>query len=300
MEISCGDRFPTGFARAREAPPKARRGAPVARRMKRFVRALAFLPLATALGAALGLLVALVAAVLSATPLRLTVHPLAPFAVAPLPALLGAWIDWARLWRPTPRARRLSFALLALTGVAAVQTAFVASDLGPRALWLAPAVPLAAALVVVSATRVLLFLGRRGVRVFGFELACGTVRAEELDRVVVDTGDGVLEVPRDASADLGARRDFDLSVGSTVALLGRTRDEAPPAGPFRTERRARAGMVLGVAGSPRDLQVAVRRRARAWLAYLLLLALGATAFAAAASYQPAADCATGCALSKWQ
>ncbi|MEZ4335084.1 MAG: hypothetical protein R3B82_00460 [Sandaracinaceae bacterium] len=263
--------------------------------MKRLARALTLLPLATALGAALGLLVALVAAVLSATPLRLTVHPLAPFAIAPLPALLGAWIDWARLWKPTRRARRFSFALLALAGLGAVEATWIAADAGPSAVAIAAAVPLFGALVVFGVSRALLFLGRRGVSVFGFELACGTVRAEETHRIVIDTGAGVLEVARDASADLGAQRTFDLSVGSTIALLGRTRDEVPKAGPFRTERRARASAVLGVAGSPRDLGVTVRRRARAWLAYMFLLALGATAFAATASYQPE-PCGSGCSV----
>ena len=86
-----------------------------------------------------------------------------------------------------------------------------------------------------------------------------------------------------------------VAVGSTIALLGRTRDEVPKAGPFRTERRARASAVLGVAGSPRDLGVTVRRRARAWLAYMFLLALGATAFAATASYQPE-PCGSGCSV----
>ncbi len=257
--------------------------------MTRLARALLTLPLATALGAALGLLVALVAAVLSATPLRLTVLPLAPFAFAPLPALFGAWMDWARLYRPTPRTRAWSFALLALTGIGALEAAWIAIEDGAFP-WLAPAVPIGAALVVFATAQVILQLSRRGVRMLGFELACGTIRAEERDRLVLDTGAAALEVDRDASADLGPARTFDLSVGSTLAVLGRLTDAAPSAGPFRTEARARASTVLGVAASPRDLSVAVRRRARAWVAYLLVLAIGATAFAATASHQPASEC----------
>ena len=94
------------------------------------------------------------------------------------------------------------------------------------------------------------------VSVFGFELACGTVRAEETDRIVIDTGDGVLEVDRDASADLGARRRTTVRVEDaaphevlrplrlehqleTVALLpgshlhraARRREETVPPGP---------------------------------------------------------------------
>ncbi|MCB9598248.1 MAG: hypothetical protein H6719_36380 [Sandaracinaceae bacterium] len=265
--------------------------------MKRLARVLTQLPLATALGAGLGLLVALVAAVLSATPLRLTVHPLAPFALAPLPALLGAWIDWARLWRPSPRTRFWSFALLALSGLGAVEASVWASDVGSMGLLLAPAVPVGAALVVGFGAWAMLFLGRRGVRVAGFELACGTIRKDEVERLVVDTGDGALEVSRALSADLGSRREIDLSTGATIALLARVRDALPSVGPFRTERRAEARTVLAVAGSPRDLSRTVRRRARAWVGYLLLLALGASAFAATAAYQPQTACtARGCLM----
>ena len=104
---------------SREAP-KREPGRAVRGGMK---RALTSLPLATLIGCALGALFALVVAALSLGPLEESRHPLALFALAPLPGLLGAWLDWARLWRPSGRTRFWSLTLLLLTMAAALEDA---------------------------------------------------------------------------------------------------------------------------------------------------------------------------------
>jgi len=264
--------------------------------MKRFVRLLTQLPLATTGGAFLGVLIALVGAVLSTMPLQETTHPLAIFAIAPLPAALGVWIDWARLWRPSPRTRFWSFAVLLITGIAAVEVAFSAT--GVDAALAASAFPFVAGVVVLLGSHGLVFLTRRGIGLAGFDLACGTVRRDESERIVVQTPKGVLEVARSATQDLGSNRSIDLSVGSNIAVLARIQESVAGADPFRTERRTQARTVLGVSSSPSNLARTVRARARAWTLYLLLLAAAGSAFAAAASYQPERDCQVRSFLTK--
>lgn len=262
--------------------------------MLRFVRVLWQLPLATLAGAAVGLLAALIAAVLSVSPLRATSHPLLAFALSPLPAVAGAWLDWARLYRPSPRTRFWSLALFGLSLLAAIEAALYFSDGASVALALAPALPLGAALVVYLGTRTLLLLSSRGRGLLGFELALGTIRRDEAERILLDTPDGVVELDRRSASELGPNRALDLSTGAPLCVLGRLRDVVKKGDPFRTERRSAAHAVLGIASSPRDLRVSTRARARAWVSYLLLLALGSAAFAAAAGYDPGGGSNDGC------
>ncbi|MBX3269823.1 MAG: hypothetical protein KF729_06160 [Sandaracinaceae bacterium] len=76
-------------------------------------------------------------------------------------------------------------------------------------------------------------------------------------------------------------------------LLARVEPAGPAAGPFRTEPRARARHVLAVAASPRALATRLRAQTRAWLAYVLALALGAGALVLAASYDASPDHSVG-------
>ena len=258
--------------------------------MKRFLALLWQLPLATLAGAGLGVLAALIAVLLSLGPLEGASHPLALFALAPMPAVLGAWLDWARLWRPSPRTRFWSGATLGLTGLACVDA--IASNVmgGPTVgLLLAPAVPLAFALLVTVGTRVLLGLARFSTPRLGVALVRGVVRRDELERLVIETrADGradVIELDR-RHPELGPRRSVDLSIGAPVTMLARIREKVRDGDPFRTERRSEATLVLGVASSREALRRAWRARARAWCVYLVTLAIAGAAVTAAACYSP--------------
>ena len=256
------------------------------------------LPLATLAGVALGVLGALIAAVLSVLPVRQASHPLLPFALALAPALLGVWIDWARLWRPSRRTRFWSAALLVLTAVATADAALLASSV-TGSLLLAPLLPLGFAAIVQLGACLVLAVARRGRSVLGFTQVAGTVRRDETDRVVLDTPDGVVELDRRVP-DLGPDRAVDLSIAAPLTVLARL-SERGAGDPFRAERRHAAVAVLGVAPSSTGLAAIVRRRARAWTLYLLLLAALSAALAPAAAYSPAeAGCSTrrGCDLSR--
>lgn len=255
------------------------------------------LPLFTGLGSFLGVSIAL-GAVLFARSCGADAHPLFGFALAPLPAVAGMWLDWSRLYRPTRRTRFWSFAFLFLATFAGIEAALVTMEIGPRALALAPAVPLAGALLVFAGSRALLFLSRRGRSLGGYGVICGSVRRDESERVLVDAAEGLVELGRAQSEELGERRTVDLSIGAPIAVLANLRTQVAPADPFRTEGRSRVGNILAVASSPSRLREVLRARARAWIAYLLVLAVGATALAGAMSYEgeadPSAPCARGC------
>lgn len=254
--------------------------------MRRFFALMSQLPLATLAGAALGVFTALLAVLLSLGPLEGSSYPLAPFALAPLPAVLGAWLDWARLWRPSRRTRFWSAAALALSGLACLD-AYASQVAGGSAIGLlvAPAVPLSFALVVVLGARAALGLTRSGRTTLGVALVDGVVRRDEIDRVVVDTRTTTVEIDR-RHPELGSQRSVDLSIGAPLTLLARLRDTVGDGDPFRSERRSEATLVLGVASSPEALRAVWQTRARAWTAYLVGLAIAAAALTAAASYSP--------------
>lgn len=242
-------------------------------------RALATLPLATLSGCAAGALFALIAAALSFGPLEDARHPLGLFALAPLPAIAGAWLDWARLWRPSGRTRFWSAALLALTFAASVET----FALSGSALW-AAAIPLGALAVVATGAALL----TRAPALFGLRLIHGRVRRDEEERVILESEGGALSLDR-RDPELGAQQTVDVSVGAPLATLARVVPEVGDGCPFRTERRARASALVAVAPDVAGLRLTVRRRARAWATFLVLLAVGATALTAAAAHRPTVD-----------
>jgi hypothetical protein len=245
-------------------------------------------PRATLVGVGSGALAALIVAARGLFAEAEAARPLAPFVLCLLPAVVGLWIDWARLWRPSARSRFWSGALLGLTALATAEAAALAG--GDRAwLALAPLVPLGAAGIVLSGARALLALTRRGSSLFGFGVVRGTVRRDERDRVLLETRGGVVTLDRRAPA-LGPDRTVDLSIGAPLAVIARLREHAPAADPYRSERRLAARAVLGVAPDVSGLAAAVRRRARAWALYLAVLAAGASAAAAALAHAPAPPC----------
>ena len=242
-------------------------------------RALTSLPLATLIGCALGALFALVVAALSLGPLEESRHPLALFALAPLPGLLGAWLDWARLWRPSGRTRFWSLTLLLLTMAAALEAWLLSGD----PLW-AAALPLGA----LTAVCIGVVLLTRAPALFGLRLIQGRVRRDEEDQVILESEGGVITLDR-RDPELGATQTVDVSIGAPLATLGRVKPVAPDGCPFRSERRAHASALVAVAPDLPSLRGVLRRRARAWATFLCALAVGATALVAAARYSPPAE-----------
>jgi hypothetical protein len=227
-------------------------------------------PLATLMGVGLGLSGALMAAVVTLDPLEPHARPLLPFALAVLPALLGLWFDWARLWKPSPRTRFWSAALGVMTALAAFDVALVAEH-ATTAFFGAALLPVGLAIGAQLGARAALAVTGRGRRWLGFDRLGGAVRRDELDRVVLDTPEGVVELDRRVP-ELGPHRSVDLSVGAPLTVLARTR-ALGTRDPYRAERRWQATSVLGVAASSTELTAVVRRRARAWTIYLVVLGL---------------------------
>jgi hypothetical protein len=202
-------------------------------------------------------------------------RPLLPFVFVVAPVLAGVWVDWNRLWQPTRAVSRASLALWIVGPVAAITCGLffdVASAIGVALALFAvaavlPAMPMA--------------LGRLGWRPWS-----GVVREDGAHRLLLDTADGVLELER--GSELGERREVSLAVGSCVSVLARAA-EASSADPYRRERRAGVRHVLGAAASPFALHAAMRKRARAWTAYLGALALLCAALGGAAAYTRAPD-----------
>ena len=240
-------------------------------------------PAATGAGVMMGTLIALIGAALSFGPLEDAAHPLLAYALAPVPALAGVWIDWARLWRPSPRVRLYSGGALLASGALAVDVGLAAA--AHRDLSFALTAPLAlfgVAAAVLAGARVLSWVAERG-GALGWRVLAGQVRRDERDRVVVDTPEGALELDR-RSAELGAQQRIALEVGSPVAVLARGHVAVPDRDPFRTERRVVARRVFAVAESRDALAARVRGRAGAWALYLALLAVAAGAMAATGAY----------------
>ncbi len=255
------------------------------------------LPLATGVGAILSTLAALVCAVVAYVTSSRGLEPsVAGFALAPLPTVLGLWLDWARLYRPTRRTRRWSFAFLVLAVFGGLEAGFVADRAGASGLLLGAAVPLACATLAVLGGGLLIALSRRGRGVLGFGVVCGAIRREESDRILLDSDEGLVELRRGDSDELGSRRLVDLSNGAPLAVLARLAPIVPGADPFRTQARALARPILGVAASPSLLRATLSARARAWTAYLLALAIGGAALGWGVSDLGAQDapCTVGC------
>lgn len=259
------------------------------------------LPLATLLGAAAGVLIALVASVVAY--LSSEQEPsLVGFGLAPIPAAYGLWIDWARLYKPTRRTRFWSFAFLFLATFAGIEAGLVAREVGPGGLALGPAIPAVAAVVIGLGAQLLLFVSRRGREMFGFGVVCGEVRRDESDRILLDAPEGLVDIGRRESEELGSRRLVDVATGAPLAVLARLRTSVENADPFRTEGRKQATPVLAVDSSPSRLRQSIERRARAWFGYLFVLALGASALGATMSRGgdvQDAPCARGCLVKSW-
>lgn len=258
------------------------------------------LPLATLIGSFVGVLIALVAAVVAY--LSTEQEPsLVGFAIAPIPAAYGLWIDWARLYKPTRRTRFWSLAFLFLATFAGVEAGVVSAEVGTGGLFLAPALPAAAAVVIALGAQLLLFVSRRGREVFGFGVICGAVRRDESDRILLDAPEGLVDIGRRESEELGSRRLVDVSTGAPLAVLARLRTSVKKADPFRTEGRKQATPVLAVDSSPTRLRQSIKSRARAWFVYLFVLALGASALGATMSRggQLEEPPARGCLLKYW-
>jgi hypothetical protein len=237
-------------------------------------------PLATLLGVSIGAIAALVEAARHG-------DGLVVLALTMLPAILGAWIDWARLARPSLRARIASVALFALTVLAAIVAAVHTST----AVLIAPLPLLAMAALVWLASLALRGAALHGGALLGLTRVAGTVRQDEEDRVVLDAHDGVVELDRRAP-ELGEAPTVDVSIGASLTLLARQR-ALVHASPYRAERRWRATQVVAVGASSVELAEAVQRTARGWIAYLLALAL----LAALAAYAVAWTCVpSACAL----
>lgn len=201
---------------------------------------------------------------------------MAPFAGCALPAIVGLWIDWARLYPTTRRAIATSGALLALTLLASAAGLFITE---PAALAIAPAGLLALAIATLAGARVLDWLATRGRS--AWDVVTGVVRKEERDRFVLVTGDGeIAELDRGA-LDLGGLRTLEIAVGGPLAVLARVGKEA--GAPYRTEPRL---CVTSIAAAGEDIRAVRRRlfaRARSWALYALALALLASAASAALS-----------------
>ena len=259
------------------------------------------LPLATLIGAFVGVLIALVAAVVAY--LSSEQEPsLLGFAIAPIPAAYGLWLDWARLYKPTRRTRFWSLAFLFLATFAGIEAGVVSAEVGPGGLLLGPAVPAVAAVVIAFGARLLLFVSRRGREMFGFGVVCGAVRRDESDRILLDAPEGLVEIGRSESEELGSRRLVDVSTGAPLAVLARLRTAVKKADPFRTEGRKQATPVLAVESSPSRLRASITGRARAWFVYLFVLALGATALGATMSRGgqiTEEPCSRGCLIKYW-
>ncbi|MFK7986565.1 MAG: hypothetical protein AB8I08_11125 [Sandaracinaceae bacterium] len=244
------------------------------------LRRIAELPLLTLLGVAIGGLLAIIGAALSFGSLGQLPRPLMPLAFSPLPAMVGAWLDWARLWNPTRKVLVSSAVLMLGTVCLSALTAVMAGGAVE-----AMGVPL------VVATLALIALVARPLRLArwaGWRTLEGRVRRDESQRVVVETSVGVVDLGRDAAA-LGSHREIDLSIGRPLAVVARLRETQEEGDPFRSERRHFASRVLAVATSREGIQRRSSSRALAWGGYLIGLALFATAFSAAIAYAPAPE-----------
>lgn len=186
-------------------------------------------------------------------------HLFAGFAIF---AVLGLWIDWARLY-PTSRRTVLvsGGALVATFLVAATGAVFEAVEVVFVLL-------LAVAVTIPLAARALWWLGTRGRS--DWAVVSGAIRREEGDRlVVVGAAGDVVELDRDAG-ELGSCRSVDVAPGSPLALLGRLHAEVAP-DPYRSEARLRAKHVLAAALDLPGLRRRLYARARSWALYACLL-----------------------------
>lgn len=241
------------------------------------LRRIAELPLLTLLGVAIGALLALVGAALSFGTLGQLPRPLMPLAFSPLPAMIGAWLDWARLWNPTRKVLVLSAGLMLGTVCLSALTAVMADGTLES---------MGIPFVVATAALLALVVRPLGIaRRCGWRTLEGRVRRDESQRVVVETPVGVVDLGRDAAA-LGSHREIDLSIGKPLAVVARLQETQGEADPFRSERRHLASRVLAVASSREGIERRSSGRAIAWGGYLMGLALFATAFSAAIAYAP--------------
>lgn len=201
-----------------------------------------------------------------------------PLALCASLAIVGLWIDWARLYPTTRRAIGASGALFAFT----LLLAGAASLFSPGALWIAPAVMVALAIATLLFARALFWLATRGRSAWG--VVSGVVREEERDRLVLVTGDGELAALDRGALDLGGHRSLEIAVGGPLAVLARV---APESGdPYRSEPRLRVTSIAAAGEHTSAVRRRLFARARAWATYALTLALLAGAASAALAPPP--------------
>lgn len=195
-------------------------------------------------------------------------------------AILGLWIDWARLYPVSRRTVVVSAAafvatlLLAFVGVVLNGVGFVAlAHIG-------------AAVAIPVGARVFWWLAARARS--AWVVVSGEVRHEDHGRLVLvsPTGD-VISLDRDAD-ELSRCRAFHVSVGSSLAVLARL-DTEMASEPYRREARLAAGRLLCAAPDPSALRRRFYKRARGWALYAWLL-VPVALFAAAAFTLDVAPC----------
>lgn len=241
------------------------------------LRRVLVLPLASATGCALAVLAGLVCVLAAPT---CGASTMTPFVACAIPALLGLWLDWARLYPVTRRAIRVSGAAL----VAALALELVLAPLGAPEL--VPVTSITLAVTLVAGARVVHWLATRARSEWG--VMTGVVRREDRDRVLMVAGSDVIELDRDA-ADLGGRRALEITVGGPLAVLACFDAEVAP-DLYRGEPRLRARRVLAAGADVPSVRRRLFARARSWALYACALALLTALVGAALTPAPAREC----------
>lgn len=224
------------------------------------LRVLFRLPLASLAGCALAVLASFALIVRGpAVDGAVGTHLFSAFALF---AILGLWIDWARLY---PASRRTVF----VSALAFVTTLLVAlAGVTLDAVHIAVATPFAAALAIPLAARAFFWLAARGRS--DWAILSGEVRHEEGERLVLVSAAGDVIALDRGSAELGSCRTVDVGVGSPLAVLARL-DTAMAPDPYRSEARLGASQILAAAPDPSALRRRLYARARHWAFYACLL-----------------------------
>lgn len=227
------------------------------------LRAGARAPLASAIGCALGVALAL-ASFLLAPGCGASGGTTALAALAALGPVGGLAVDWARLTGASGRARSAILGLFAASALGALACgawggAYEAAVLAPPAALSALAAAIVLAGVVVD----------RRIGEARLTIVEGRVRSRDRARVVVESDAGLVELSR-SHPDLR-----DARPGAPIAVAGAGR--ARGGDPFRVERRVELRIVLVAAAGRAALRSRWRARVAGWAAYALALAAGSLA-----------------------
>ncbi len=234
--------------------------------MRGTFRALPILSIAgTLLGAFFALAVVFFDLIIAEEPLA---RPLAPYALAVVPALAGAWADWTRLWRPSRGVVRASFAIVISGALLSLACAWTL-DAMQVAFVFAPALYLVILLGMLS---------HRILAALGWRTLSGVVRRDDPEHVRIDTDAGVIELPRGAAFE-------EVTLGERVSVFARLHKARAAADPFRKEHRLFVTDVIAVADSAREIRMRVGRRIRAWTLFCAIVVLLAFGLAEAGAYE---------------